>query len=172
LAEVEGLGRPAIAQQLTVFNAAFLAGCLAMGFVMTPLVRRGITEAAILKVVAVAYVLAFAAINAAASQGHGWLWAALALVYPLCNVAFAIVSRALPLALSGRANTALNLAGFVGAFGLQWGMGILVDALRAAGWTAADAYRATFAALLVLQAVAVAWMFAGRAGRPGVPGPA
>jgi predicted MFS family arabinose efflux permease len=172
LAEVEGLGRPAIAQQLTVFNAAFLAGCLAMGFVMTPLVRRGITEAAILKVVAVAYVLAFAAINAAAGQGHGWLWAALALVYPLCNVAFAIVSRALPLALSGRANTALNLAGFVGAFGLQWGMGILVDALRAAGWTAADAYRATFAALLVLQAVAVAWMFAGRAGRPGVPGPA
>ena len=171
LAEVEGLGRPAIAQQLTVFNAAFLAGCLVMGFLMTPLVRRGITEAAILKVVAVAFLLAFGAINIFAGRGHGWLWALLALAYPLCNVAFAIVSRALPLALSGRANTALNLAGFVGAFGLQWGMGILVDVLRAGGWTGADAYRATFAVLLVLQAAAVAWMFAGGAEDKEAPAP-
>jgi predicted MFS family arabinose efflux permease len=162
LAEVEGLGPQAMARQLTVFNAAFLAGCLAMGFLMTPLVRRGIAEATILKVVAVAYLLAFAAINASAGRGHGWLWAALALAYPLCNVAFAIVSRALPLALSGRANTALNLAGFVGAFGLQWGMGVLVDALRAVGWSGADAYRATFAVLLL---AAVARMFVG--GRRG-----
>jgi predicted MFS family arabinose efflux permease len=162
LAEVEGLSRGAIAQELTVFNAAFLVGCLLMGFLMTPLIRRGVTEAAIVRVVAVAFVLVFAAINATGGRGHGWLWSLLAVAYPLCNISFAIVSRALPLALSGRANTALNLAGFVGAFGLQWGMGIMVDALRVVGWSAADAYRATFALLLALQVAAVAWMFVGR----------
>jgi hypothetical protein len=163
-AEGEGLGRTVIAQQLTWLNVAFLAGCLVMGFLTTPLLRRGITETQIVNAVAVIFVLVFAAINASAGRGQGWLWAMLALVYPLCNIAFAIVSRSLPLALSGRANTALNLAGFVGAFGLQWGMGILVDALRGLGWDAGTAYRGTFALLLALQAAAVAWMFvAGRA---------
>ncbi len=165
MAEVEGLGRTAIAQQLTGLNVAFLAGCLVMGFLTTPLIRRGITETQIVNAVAVIFVLVFAAINVSAGRGQGWLWALLALVYPLCNIAFAIVSRALPLALSGRANTALNLAGFVGAFGLQWGMGVLVDALRAVGWSAGDAYRATFALLLALQVAAVAWMLLGGAAR-------
>jgi hypothetical protein len=169
MAEVEGLGRNVIAQQLTGFNVAFLAGCLVMGFLTTPLIRRGISERQIVGVVAVLFVLVFAAINASAGQGRGWLWAALALVYPLCNIAFAIVSRSLPLALSGRANTALNLAGFVGAFGLQWGMGVLVDALRAAGWSGSDAYRATFALLLALQVAAVAWMLAGGVLRRAAP---
>jgi predicted MFS family arabinose efflux permease len=169
LAEVEGLNRAAVAQELTLFNGAFLAGCLMMGFMMTPLIRRGVSEASILKVVAVAFVLVFAAINATGGRGHGWLWALLAVAYPLCNISFAIVSRSLPLALSGRANTALNLAGFVGAFGLQWGMGILVDVLRVPGWSAAEAYRATFALLLVLQMAAVAWMFLAGAGRRETP---
>lgn len=162
LAEVEGLDAAAIARQLTRLNVAFLFGCLFMGFMTTPLVRRGVIEARILDVVAAAFVASFAAINASAGFGQGWLWALLAFVYPMCNIAYAILTRSLPLALSGRANTALNLVAFVGAFGLQWGMGILVDALRAAGFSAVGAYRATFAALLVLQAVAVAWMFVGR----------
>lgn len=159
LAEVEGFGRAQIAQQLTWLNGGFLAGCLFMGFMTTPLIRRGFGEARILSVIAVAYVVTFSVINAAAGRGSGWLWALLAFVYPMCNISFAILSRSLPLALSGRANTAMNLVGFVGAFVLQWGMGILVDALRAAGWNAGAAYRATFALLLVLQVAAVAWMF-------------
>jgi predicted MFS family arabinose efflux permease len=159
MAEVEGLGRPLVAQQLTLLNGAMIGGCLFMGFMTTPLIRRGITEARILSVVALAYVGVFAAINLLAGRGAGWLWPLLAFVYPLCNIAYAILARSLPLALSGRANTALNLAAFVGAFGLQWGMGIVVDALRAIGWSADGAYRATFALLLVLQAAAAAWMF-------------
>jgi predicted MFS family arabinose efflux permease len=169
MAEVEGFGRALIAQQLTLLNAAFLAGCLFMGFVTTPLLRRGVSEARMLDAVAVAFVLVFAAINALAGGGHGWPWALLAFVYPASNIAYPLLTRALPLALAGRANTALNLAAFIGAFGLQWGMGVLVDALRAAGLSAADSYRATFALLLALQAAAVAWMLlAGR--QPGVEG--
>ncbi len=164
MAEIEGFGRPLVAQQLTWLNVAMIAGCLAMAFLTTPLIRRGVTEAKILNVIAIAFVLVFAAINVLGGYGQGWLWALLAFVYPTSNISYAILSRSLPLALSGRANTALNLTAFVGAFGLQWGMGILVDALRAVGWNADAAYRATFALLLALQVAAVAWMlFAGRA---------
>jgi predicted MFS family arabinose efflux permease len=164
MAEVEGFGRPQIAQQLTWLNAAMIAGCLFMGFMTTPLIRRGFTEAKILNVIAIAFVLVFAAINLLGGTGQGWLWALLAFVYPTSNIAYTILTRSLPLALSGRANTALNLAAFVGAFGLQWGMGILVDALRALGWNTDAAYRGTFALLLALQVAAVAWMFAAGRG--------
>jgi sugar phosphate permease len=162
MAEVDVLNRQQIAQQLTWLNAGMIGGCLFMGFVTTPLIRRGFTAAQILRVIAVAYVLVFAVINMAAGQGQGWLWILLASVYPTCNISYTIVAQALPLALSGRANTALNLAAFVGAFGLQWGMGILVDALRAIEWSAVHAFRATFAVLLVLQVASVLWMFAAR----------
>jgi len=53
--------------------------------------------------------------------------------------------------------TALNLLAFVGAFSLQWGLGVLIDALVGAGLTAASAYRTTFAILLVIQAASYAW---------------
>ena len=42
--------------------------------------------------------------------------------------------------LAGRVNTALNLAVFVGAFGLQWGIGAVVDALVIGGRTRAAAF--------------------------------
>ncbi|UCG97103.1 MAG: MFS transporter [Burkholderiales bacterium] len=168
MAEVEGFGRAAIAGQLTLLNGAFLAGCLFMGFVTTPLLRRGISEAGILNTVAILFVLVFAAINAAAGHGQGWLWALLAFVFPISNIAYPILTRSLPLALSGRANTALNLAAFAGAFGLQWGMGVLVDGLRALGWSASESYRATFALLLALQVSAVAWMLVASRGAAAV----
>jgi MFS family permease len=172
MAEVEGLGRVQIAEQLTWLNVAMIGGCLFMGFVTTPLIRRGFGEAKILNVIAVAYVLVFAAINLLGGGGQGWLWALLAFIYPTSNICYAILTRSLPLALSGRANTALNLAAFVGAFGLQWGMGVLVDALRAVGWDAGTAYRGTFALLLALQAAAVAWMFvAARPARDAAQSP-
>jgi predicted MFS family arabinose efflux permease len=159
LTEVDGLDRAQVAQQLTVLNAAMLGGCLFMGFMTTPLIRRGISEARILNVVAVVFLLVFAAINVLAGQGHGWLWAVLAFAYPINNISYTILVQSLPLSLSGRANTAMNLAAFIGAFGLQWGMGVVVDGLRAVGWSAESAYRATFALALLLQAAAVAWMF-------------
>jgi MFS family permease len=167
MAEVEGFGRLQIAQQLTWLNAAMIAGCLFMGFMTTPLIRRGFSEAKILDVIAVAFVLVFAAINLLGGYRQGWLWALLAFVYPTSNISYTILTRSLPLALSGRANTALNLTAFIGAFGLQWGMGIAVDALRALGWSASEAYRGTFGLLLALQVAAVAWMFVAGARHAG-----
>ena len=59
---------------------------------------------------------------------------------------------------SGRANTALNLLVFAGAFGLQWGIGGFVDALQAGGWATDAAYRTAFLTLLGGQALALVWL--------------
>lgn len=65
--------------------------------------------------------------------------------------------------LSGRANTILNLMVFLGAFGLQWGMGGLIEGLQARGFSIEIAHRNAFAALFAVQAAAYLWLvFSGR----------
>jgi hypothetical protein len=90
------------------------------------------------------------------------LWPLLGICFSLSNVSYSLVAQAFPPALSGRANTALNLLVFAGAFGLQWGIGGLVGALQTAGWTSDAAFRAAFATLLGGQLLAVGWMFLSR----------
>jgi hypothetical protein len=50
--------------------------------------------------------------------------------------------------LAGRALTAFNLLIFLGVFVLQWGIGLMIDALMALGWAESTAYRAAFATFL------------------------
>ena len=94
------------------------------------------------------------------THGGDLLWPLLGVCFSLSNIAYSLVSQGFSPGLSGRVNTALNLLVFAGAFGLQWGLGILVDLLQSAGWTAATAYRAAFLSLLAGQATAFAWLLA------------
>jgi MFS family permease len=85
------------------------------------------------------------------------LWFAMGLVFSVSNLAYALLAGHFPAHLSGRANTALNLAAFVGAFSIQWGFGGLVDLLQAHGLALREAYRWSFIALLGLQAISTLW---------------
>jgi hypothetical protein len=87
------------------------------------------------------------------------LWPILGICFSLSNVSYSLVAQAFPAALSGRANTALNLLVFAGAFGLQWGIGGLVGALQANGWAVEASFRAAFFLLLGGQFLALGWMF-------------
>jgi hypothetical protein len=49
---------------------------------------------------------------------------------------------------AGRALTAFNLVIFMGVFVIQWGIGLLIDALMALGWTQTGAYRLAFTVYL------------------------
>jgi hypothetical protein len=86
-----------------------------------------------------------------------WLWPLLGLSFSLGNIAYSQLTASFPVNLSGRVNTALNLLVFIGAFGLQWGIGAAVDAFTSGGMARADAFRATLSALLVLQVLSFAW---------------
>lgn len=87
-----------------------------------------------------------------------WLWVPFAVVITVTTLGQTHVSLAFPTALVGRANSAFNLTLFVGAFSLQWGIGLLLDWFVASGWRNADAMRMAFACYVLLQ-VFTLWQF-------------
>jgi hypothetical protein len=90
------------------------------------------------------------------------LWLALGLVFSVGNLAYALLQANYGPELAGRVNTALNLMVFIGAFGIQWGFGAAVDALRAAGQAPREAFQITFGGLLALQLASWLWYLADR----------
>jgi len=159
---MEGMDGPGIAVRLTWMSGAMLAGFMFMGFFATRLVHRGIKlENVYLGAMVVAIAL-FGLIGGLPNFAGGLMWPLLGICFSLSNVSYSLVAQAFPPALSGRANTALNLLVFAGAFGLQWGIGGLVDALQAGGWATDAAFRAAFFTLLGGQLLALGWMFISR----------
>jgi MFS family permease len=67
------------------------------------------------------------------------------------------VAMAFPAALAGRALSAFNLIIFTGVFVIQWGIGLAIDALRAAGLAEADAFRTAVALFGVSSVMAYGW---------------
>ena len=160
---IEQLDRTAIAARLTWMGGAMLAGFLFMGFFATLLVRRGIMLEQVYLGAMLAAIVSLATITLFPGLGSDWLWPLLGACFSLSNIGYSLVSQTFPPALSGRANTALNLLVFAGAFGLQWGFGVLVDLLQAAGWAADSAFRTGFLTLLGGQIAAFVWLvFSGR----------
>jgi MFS family permease len=155
---MEALDRSAIAARLTWMSTSMLAGFLFMGFFATKLVHRGISLDKVYRGAMMLAVAVFALIGLFPLAASELLWPLLGVCFSLSNVSYSLVAQAFPSALSGRANTAFNLLVFAGAFGLQWGIGIQVDALQSMGWTAAEAYRASFLTLLGGQALALGWL--------------
>jgi MFS family permease len=159
---MEGLEGAAIAARLTWMSGAMLAGFLFMGFFATGLVRRGIKLDSIYRASMLLAISLLALISSLPSFAGNLLWPILGACFSLSNVSYSLVAQAFPPALSGRANTALNLLVFAGAFGLQWGIGILVDALQAQGWAGDVAFRTAFFTLLGGQFLALIWMLRPR----------
>ncbi|MEY2631747.1 MAG: hypothetical protein RIR00_401 [Pseudomonadota bacterium] len=157
---MEGLQRAASAERLTIMNLGMLAGFLFMGFFATALVRRGVNLAKVYQYSMLSALLALAGIIVWPGSG-GLMWPLLGICFSLSNLAYGLVGQAFPVSHSGRANTALNLLVFAGAFGLQWGIGACTDLLQYLHWSAANAYQATFGMLLTLQIAAFLWLFKG-----------
>ena len=162
LMQVEGLSAGAGAQRLLLAASGMLAGFLAVALGIEPLRRRGIAPERVLTTSLGVGLAALAGILAGLDAG-GALWALMGFSFSANNLSYACLQRHFPLALAGRVNTALNLLVFAGAFGLQWGIGLLVDLLQAGGASAASAYRSTFGLLLVLQVASWVWFLNGAA---------
>jgi MFS family permease len=156
LMEVNGATRGEAAGVLFLMSLAMLAGFLFVATCSTWLARRGIAPMVLLRVgMGLALVVELAILLGLAPPTS--LWPLLGVSFSLGNIAYSQLAAAFPVALSGRVNTALNLLVFVGAFGLQWGIGASVDGLVATGMLRTEAFRATLGGLLVLQVLAFAW---------------
>jgi len=156
LMTVDGLSREAAAFHLLLMAGAQLTGFLSIAFFVQRLTRAGLPPARLLAFGMGAGLVAITGI--VLDLGPSWLfWPLLGLVFSVGNLAYALLTAEFPLALAGRANTALNLGAFVGAFGIQWLFGVAVDAFQDAGFGVVPAYRASLAGLLVMQAAAWGW---------------
>lgn len=145
------------ARGLFVLNLSMLASFMAWGLLMPRLAARGIGPEALLTwgwpvgigVLAMIIVLGPAA-------GSAWLalWCVCTSVVTLTQPA---IAQAFPRMEAGRALSGLNLLIFLGVFSCQWGMGLMIDALLAAGWTQLSSHRAAMGLLLMGTLGSGAW---------------
>jgi MFS family permease len=88
------------------------------------------------------------AVGSNASTLTGALWAVYCVSCTFVTLAQPAVGMAFPSALAGRALSAYNLVVFAGIFTVQWGIGLAVDAFKAAGWREIQAFQAAMGVFL------------------------
>jgi len=159
LIHVDGFSRAVAADHLAAMNAAMMVSYFLIGLLSTWLARRGIGTVYLLGGGMSLALLTLLLIITQATEQHYLLWAAYGLFSSTGTLTYAVTAAGFPVSLSGRANTLLNLLAFLGAFSLQWGMGVLIETLEASGHSAATAHRDAFVVLFVVQAASLAWFF-------------
>ena len=158
LTQVGGQGAAQAAQGLFLVNLAMLFAFLGWGLAMPRLIRGGWAGE---RLIAVAWPLGVA-LGALAvwlgPQAPAWLWALWCVATSVVSLSQPAVGQAFPPALAGRALSAFNLLIFAGVFILQWGIGLAIDALLAAGWPRVAAYRAAFGGFIAACALSFLWL--------------
>ena len=153
LRDVAGYDRAAVAAILFAMALSTTAGFASSGIAADRLARHGIPPLTVYKwgaVASTALTLLFAlGVTAVAIPA----WCLFAFVGPVSTLSYTLLTRRYDRTLTGRANTALNLLAFLGAFAMQWGIGAIVSrwAADAGGHYPVAAYSAAFALCLALQ---------------------
>jgi len=96
-------------------------------------------------------------------QSSLWGWLVHAILISSGIMTYSTCNKPFPKRLTGRSSTALNLLIFIGAFSIQWGIGIGIDCFVALGLGNADAMRLSLAILWALQLCS--WLWFARPGR-------
>jgi MFS family permease len=148
---------------LFAINLSMLLTFLTWGAVMPRLAARGITALQILRWGMPAVLLLLAHNVWAGPDAGPAAWAAWCVSCTCLSLSQPALGQAFPPAQAGRALSAYNLVIFGGVFAVQWGLGLAIDALQAAGGTPVTAFRIAFAGFGGLCALAYAWFLARRA---------
>ena len=166
LARVAGYGPAAAAGGLFTINVAMLVTFWCWGLVNPWLQRRGIvTDRLIAWGLPLNFVALLLMIALGAEAGPGVL-AFFCTSSTFVSLAQPAVGMVFPAALAGRALSAYNLVIFVGVFVVQWGIGLLVDAFRSAGWNDVAAFRGAFGVFLATGVLSYGWFLWSRSHNP------
>jgi predicted MFS family arabinose efflux permease len=166
LTQVGGWSAGQAAQGLLLVNLSMLFAFMAWGAVMPRLVQRGIGAMQLMAWgLPLPLLLLFGNVVLAEDAGAVH-WAVWCVACTFVAVSQPAVGAAFPADLAGRALSAYNLVIFAGVFCLQWGIGLLIDGLRAYGLGEAAAFRLAFAVFGLCCVASYVWFL--RAGRAGV----
>ena len=159
LYDVAGLGRAAVAEHLFMIAASMVAGFLVLGTAAERLSRIGIKPIAVnvfgvIMFMGVQGILVLQWQSAILAQ-----WMVFGFFGTTSILSYAILSQNFAKEFAGRVNAGLNLLLFTASFFVQWGIGAIINLWPATntGQYAAEGYQAAFAALLVLQVIALIW---------------
>lgn len=154
--DVARLDRAGVAGWLLLVGVAFFAGILSSGAAADRLVRRGVGELTTMLGFLLLFLVAQAAILLEV-EGVPRLvaWFALGMYGQVAILAYPWLARRFGVALSGRANTAMNLLIFLCAFAAQYGIGAIIALFPPgpAGGYEPAAYQVAFGACLGVQIV-------------------
>jgi MFS family permease len=162
--DVAGLDRLGVANHLMVVAIAFLIGILSSGVVADWLGRRGVDLlTTMLGFLAIFFVAQVAVVLQLTSLTLP-IWFLFGMFGQVAVLAYPWLSSHYGAALSGRANTAVNLLLFLTAFAVQYAIGAIIDLFppTAAGGYSPEGYRWGFGVFLALQLLALIWYLAGR----------
>ena len=162
LRDVAGYSPAGVARGLLAVNVAMIVGYLGFGRAADAWQRRGRDPLDLL----LYGVAASAASLGLAVFGLGslFVWCVFVAAGTSVVLGYSILSRRTPRAMAGRANTAINVVGFIGMFSGQWAIGLVLDRFpqSAAGY-APEAYPWALGMVWAVQLAGLAWLWTGRA---------
>jgi predicted MFS family arabinose efflux permease len=151
-------------------NGAMLGTFWTWGMITPWLARRGWHAERLIKLGVPVSLILLAIVSIAA--GHFFDWTGVLLAFFCMSCTFvALAQPAVGLAfapeLAGRALSAYNLVIFSGVFAVQWGIGLLIDGLKALGWQEVAAFQGAMAVYLTCCITAYVYFLASKSHNHG-----
>jgi len=162
LMEIDGYTRAAAASHLLVMGIAIVVGYFGLGLFATRLAQRGVGARHLFAIGFALSIGALALITSRLLPFTYLTWVLYGFGSAVNVLAFTVLGEGFPRDLTARANTALNLLMFAGSFGMQWGIGVFIDAARVSlGTDTAGGLRLAFAVVVAFNVAAYAWFVYG-----------
>jgi predicted MFS family arabinose efflux permease len=157
LTRVAGWSAAQAAGGLFTINLGMLFAFMAWGAVMPRLSALGVQPHRLMAWGLPISLVLMAVIVLRPEPAGAGLWTLWCVSCTFVSLSQPAVGQAFAAQQAGRALSAFNLVIFGGVFCIQWGIGLAIDLLRAAGWPEADAFRAAFAGFGAACALSYIW---------------
>jgi predicted MFS family arabinose efflux permease len=157
LTQVCGFTPAKAAAGLFAINSAMLFTFMAWGALLPRLHQGGWTAQRLIALGLPLSLLTLGAAVAAGAQASAWVWAVFCVTSTFVSLAQPSIGQSFPSEQAGRAISAYNLIIFAGVFAVQWGIGLVIDALKHRGWPIVSAFQGAFALFAVLCTLSYVW---------------
>ena len=157
--DVAGLDRADMARDLLFASAAFGVGGVLSGWLSDRLAQRGVPPLATYLGGCAACSIAMIPIVLGCGSASLLQWILFMGLSPFGTLSYALLTARFPREMTGRVVTALNMVTFLLAFGVQFGVGAIINL-----WPVVDdryapgAYRVAFGICWLLQVASIAWL--------------
>lgn len=159
LHDVAQLDAKAVASHLLVLSLLQIGSYFLVGFIATELGKRQVPLPRIVMTGSAIYIASLTPLLLPTGAGRWSVLLGIGLLSNVNTLCYPILSRHFPAAMTGRATTALNSFFFVGAFCVQFAIGVVIGLVPATapGHYPVLAYQLAFAVMIALQLSSWAW---------------